>query len=166
MARSRESLPTAAAGKMPAGVRPLLVQALDGGGWAVLAGAGLLVVTEDELVLHRPWSDVDHGDWDGEANAMTLTWVDGAAPTRLDLTEDVPARFPLLIREQVEHSLVQVITEKAAGGGQLRAAIRRGPDGELFSQVTSSGKVRRGPALEAQIADLEKRIRTAVGLHA
>jgi hypothetical protein len=164
MARSRDSLPAAAAEKMPAGVRPLLVQALDGGGWAVLARGSVLVVTDDDLVLDRPWSDVDHGDWDGETRTMTLTWVDGATPTSLTLTEEAPSRFPLLIREQVEHSLVQVITEKAPGGGQLRAAVRRGPDGELFSQVTASGKVRSGPALEAQIADLERRIRSAVGL--
>ncbi|MBK5248660.1 MAG: hypothetical protein JJE50_04370 [Actinomycetales bacterium] len=165
MARTkRKHLPPALSAHLPSADRPLVAEPLDDGAWAVLARGALSVVAEDGVRWRRPWHEVDRGEWDDEQHTMTLTWVDGSPATILILTNDAPREFPSTIRELVQSSLVHLETARLPGGVVLRAAIRRSEDGSLFSQVSSTGQVRRDPYLEQKIDALEARVRSAVGL--
>ena len=145
--------------------RVLAAQRLRSGGWVVLTKAGIHAFANDRgpAYLDRPWHEVDRGEWDGEEYRIRLTWVDGAEQSELVLLNADGAVADTL-HERVQASLVHVEQEKAPGGGVLRGAIRRGPSGELFSQVSVRGRVTRGPELEEQIVALEHRVRSAVGM--
>ncbi len=129
----------------------------------MLTHSSVVVAGADERDFDRPWHLVEGGQWNSEKRLLHVTWVDGEAATDLILDvddQDVAA----VLRERIESSLVHLEVEKLPDGGTLRGAIRRGSDGELFSQVSVRGKVRAGADLDHRVHVLEQRIRSAVGL--
>ncbi|GAB2601408.1 hypothetical protein [Pseudactinotalea suaedae] len=144
--------------------RPLAWAALDGDRWLVLARSELALLTGEALTWRRPWHEVERGEWDGERHALTVHWVGVPEPDVLVTVEERPRDLPLTFRERVEASVVHSESERAVGGGRLRAVVRRTPEGELLTQVLAVGRVQPGPALDAQIDALEAKVRDAVGL--
>ena len=143
----------------------LASRALEDGTWAVATAEALLVLDEENIVLDRPWADVDRATMDADTEELTVTWVDGGKPVVLAVG-DRPgvSDFTFAVKERVDNSLVHQEIEELPGGGVLRGAIRRNPDGSLFSQVTISGTGRAPTDIEQRTAALEERIRGVVGL--
>ena len=165
MRRSVRQLPDSVRAQIPPKARVLVVRRLGDGTWAVVTSDRLLVLDEDRAVLDRPWAEVDRATMDSDTEELSVTWVDGTAPDVLPVGEESGVSdFTFAIKERVDNSLVHLELEQLPGGGVLRGAIRRNPDGTLFSQISISG-ARRAPAdLEARATDLEARIRSVVGL--
>lgn len=144
---------------------PILeVSEVDGDRWLVLTPTEVALVGTDGLLWRRPWHEVERGEWDGERHALTVHWVGERSPLVLTTVAENPRTLPLAFRERVDASVVFVETERARGGGTLRAAVRRTPDGGLLTQVIAVGRVRPGPDLDAQVDALERRVRDAVGM--
>lgn len=137
---------------------------VDGGAWLILTRTEVVLASEDGVSWRHPWHEVERGDWDGETHALTVHWVGERAPSIIVTSAEHPRDLPLTFRERVDASVVHVETEPARGGGTLRAAVRRTPQGDLLIQVIGAGRVRPGPALNAQMDALEAKVRDAVGM--
>lgn len=82
--------------------------------WACAQGSGTVVMAsnhrvyavspEGELVLRRPWHEVDAAVWQSEDDLLTVTWVDGARPARWRFEE--PTLLLETVRERVQASVV------------------------------------------------------------
>ncbi|MPV49789.1 hypothetical protein GCG21_07165 [Pseudactinotalea sp. HY160] len=159
--------PAAVAALVP-GRHLALVELLDQH-WAIATIDAIAVVTPDEhgwrLAWSRPWYDVAGGDWDEEEHTLKITWVDNSTGATLTTLDDAPKHFPRVFKERVDSSIVYVEFERIPGSrAQLRASVRRKPDGELFSQISATRDVRRTPELDEQLAQLERRLWEIVGL--
>ena len=159
----KRSKPPAWVGRSVPG-KVMVAEALDDGRWLVLTRDEVALVAESGLQWRRPWFEVERGEWDGESHTLTVHWVGDATPVPLTTQSESSKTLPLAFREQVDASVVHVETERARGGGSLRGAVRRRPDGSLLVQVLGVGRLRPGPELEAQVDALEARLRDAVGL--
>lgn len=144
--------------------RPLAWAELEGSRWLVLTRTELALLSGTSLTWRRPWHEVERGDWNGDAHTLTVHWVGVVEPESLVTLEESLVELPLIFRERVDASVVHSETAPARGGGTLRAAVRRAPDGSLLTQVLAVGRVRPGPELDAQIDALEAKVRDAVGL--
>ncbi len=142
----------------------LVADGVSDGRWLVLTRAGLTLTSEDGVVWHRGWTDVERGEWDAETHTLTVHWIGDRAPERLTTTQERPRDLPLTFRERVDASIVHVENEPARGGGTIRVIVRRSPDGDLFTQTLGVGPVRPGATLDDQIDAVETRARDAVGL--
>jgi hypothetical protein len=143
----------------------LAVAELQDGSWAVVSTGALLVADASGIRAHHPWHAVQHGRWDGELRRFTVSWVDGAQPPLvLTTAADDVETFTAAVRERVQSSVVHTETAETPHGTLLRAQIRRGEDGTLFSQLTAQGPL-QGDEDERRVIDaLESRARAAVGL--
>lgn len=144
--------------------RILAAGELEGGDWVVLTRTGATLVAEDGVRWQHPWHEIERGEWDGETHTLSVHLVGSPQAHPLVTREEHPRSLPLVFRERVDASVVLVENEPARGGGTLRAAVRRTPDGDLLTQVLAVGRVRRGPDLDAQIDALETKVRDAVGM--
>ncbi len=165
-------LPADVAVHLPAGDHVLAVAPLapDGLGaenlWAVATVSGVAVVTRDGVRWRREWVDVDHGSWSADTESLTVTWVDGAPERTLALAPEAGRRFPEAFRDRVQASVVHVERRTVSGLGDVRAMVRRSPDGTLLSQlVVLAARPLSLQEREAAYA-LESRARRAVGLDA
>ncbi|MGC0142359.1 hypothetical protein [Pseudactinotalea sp. Z1732] len=136
---------------------------LRGGGWLVLTPAAVVVIGTGSGDFERAWHTVDRGEWSSDGNRIQLTWVDGHEPVELQLVHD-DRELADILRGEVEASLVHAEVERLPGGGTLRGAIRRDAEGQLFSQVSVSGRVHRGEDLDQRVRAMEGRVRAQVGL--
>lgn len=137
--------------------------------WAIATTEAIAVVTSNDAgwrrAWSRPWFEVAGGDWDEDAHTLTITWVDNSAEMVLTTLDDAPKQFPRVFKERVDSSIVYVEFERIPGSSaQLRASIRRTPEGELFSQISATRDVRRTARLEAQLDELEQRLWEIVGM--
>jgi hypothetical protein len=153
------------------GERMLAVVGLADGSWAVATTADLAVLDERaggaRLVLRRPWCDVDRAAFDAERSILTVEWVDAAPVTRLYVTDPQRTSFPQVLRERVQWSVILAESIGLPGGRQAKVAVRRTPDGDLFSQaVAGPGVDLADPAVAALVDAAEARVRTAAGLSA
>lgn len=132
--------------------------------WAlVTTDVFAIVQAPAELTLERPWHEVATGEWDDQKHIMTITWVDGSRPTRVKTADDAPVAFPRLFKERVDASVVYSESLPVAGG-ILRGALRRTPEGELISQISSDRELPATAALEQQVAELERKLWEFVGI--
>ena len=144
--------------------RPLATARLTNG-WAAAGVRELAVVPDAGDVLRRPWSDVDGARLDPETSELTVTWVDGAAPTVLRLADERDAALPRAVHERVQSSVVHSETVELPRGRTVRIAVRRAPDGGLLTQVLGQGRVDLADPETARAVDAaEARVRDAVGL--
>jgi hypothetical protein len=144
--------------------RPLAWAEVDGDRWLVLTRSEVALVTQEVLTWRRPWHEVERGEWDAEAHTLTIHWVGVPEADDLVTVDEHPRDLPLTFRERVDASVVYSESERATGGGTLRAVVRRTPDDTLITQVLAVGRVRPGLELETQIDALEARVRDAVGM--
>ncbi len=121
-----------------------------------------LVVLGAEGVEHRHfWSETESASWDADTRTLTVRWIDGSEPLRLRTTIDEVFDALTAVRERITSSQVHVEILPTTAG-DVRALIRRGPGGTLFSQL-----IARGPLTddERRLADgLERQARSAVGM--
>ena len=133
-------------------------------GWVVGTRRGLRVV-EAETVLARYWSDVDGARLDPETATLSVTWVDGTAPTHVVLADPTTTALARLVHERVQSSVVHHETVNLPGRRSVRVVLRRGHDGELFTQVVGPGTVDLDdPVTAAAVDAAESRVRGAAGL--
>lgn len=164
MRRSRPRLPDAVARHLSDGDRVLAFTPLGDGSWAVASRRGLLLVSADGDAATHGWDGVEHGSWDGDAETLTIRWVDGSPATTLAPVAPVGRAFPEAFRERVQWSVVHVERATLRPGVTAQVVIRRDDSGALRSQTTIDGE---GPLNESErlaVARLEHSAREAVGL--
>lgn len=112
--------------------RVLAWSPLVGGGAAVATIGGLKVLTPEARVIDRAWVDIDRAIWDAGSSTIAVWFLGQARATPLEVQE--PSRLPVVIRERFQASLL-LAGEILVPGGRVRIALRRGPSGEVSSQV-------------------------------
>lgn len=164
----RRQLTSAARRAVPVrgGERHLAAAELADGGRAVATTASLAVVSGDgaQVTLRRPWCDVDRASFDPERSALTVEWVDGEPDLHLRLTDPVASNLPAVLHERVLWSVVLAETVDVPGG-RVRVAVRRRPDGSLFSQaLAEEGADLARPEVADVVDATESTLRSACGL--
>lgn len=135
----------------------------DEGGWVVATNQHLQVRGGE--VLRRAWSDVDGARLDPETAELTVTWVDGGAPTVLRLDADHARTLARTVHERVQSSVVHTARVTVTDGAVVRVALRRDADGTLLTQVLGEGRVDLSdPATAAAVDAAEAKVREAAGL--
>ncbi|UNX53517.1 hypothetical protein MF406_10975 [Georgenia sp. TF02-10] len=163
--RRAPRLPADLAAHLPHGTRTLAVAELLDGSWAVTAQDALTVLGADGVRTRASWDEVESARWDGETRQLTVFWVEGArGPLVLTTADDGVERFTSTLRERVQSSVVHSETTELPSGALVTANVRRGPGGELLSQVTARGPLAGDRAEQDVIDELERRVRDAVGL--
>jgi hypothetical protein len=144
------------------GAGPVLAVAELTNGWAAATRDGLHAELDGRTLRH-PWTDVDGARLDPEARELSVTWVDGSAPTVLPLA-DGAAALPRTVHERVQSSVVHHEAVRV-GGEAVRVVLRRAADGALFTQVIGSGRVDlTDPGVASEVDAAEARVREAAGL--
>ena len=141
---------------------PVLAHAvLADGDWAVATRSGLHLLLGG-AALSRRWTDVDGAALDAEG-VLEVRWVDGTAPVRLN--PPARSRLPRVVHERVQSSVVLAEQVPVPGDRRLRVALRKDPDGSLFTQVIGNGQVDLDdPQVARSVDEAEARIRDAAGL--
>ncbi|WP_426592339.1 hypothetical protein ACPPVS_11175 [Cellulomonas sp. McL0617] len=133
--------------------------------WVVASRLALHVLDAGQDVARHPWSDIDHGAMDPATRTLSVRWVWGRT-TRF-VFGDAPGStaFAQTFRERVQQSVVHAVATTLPDGQRIRVALRRGEDGELFTQVLGEGSVDLSdPAVAAVVDAAEDEVRDAVGL--
>jgi hypothetical protein len=164
MGRSRPRLPDAVARHVPDGDRALAHAPLRDGGWAIATRAALLLVFGDGEAVRHGWDDVEHGSWDGDAETLTIRWVDGSAATTLAPVAPVGRAFPEAFRERVQWSVVHVERATLRPGVTAQVVIRRDASGALGSRTTVDGGGALSERERLMVARVEHSARHSVGL--
>lgn len=80
--------------------------------WAPLRDGGVVVATATRLLadaggqtLARPWSEVDHAEFDNEGEQLAVWWVGGRSVATV-LVLDGAARLPEVVHERVRSSVL------------------------------------------------------------
>jgi hypothetical protein len=96
---------------------------------------------------------------------LTLDLVDAGASLRLPVTDADRTALPQVVRERVQWSVVLAETVALPGGRQAKVAVRRTPQGGLFSQaVAGPGVDLDDPSVAPLVDAAEARVRGASGL--
>ncbi|HEX5512169.1 MAG TPA: hypothetical protein VFX41_10675 [Actinomycetales bacterium] len=137
------------------------------GAWTLATDSRLLLVRGDEVVLDRPWWQVDTAGWDGDSGVMSIMWVGGAS-TWLELAEDSQEQLPRVLRERVDSTVVAVQHVKVEQLGSARAGgarlVARRIEGELRLQVLlNKGTDPTDPAVVAALDDGRAALEDMVG---
>jgi hypothetical protein len=116
------------------GDRVLAWSSLVGGGAAVALIGGLRILTpRGELLVHE-WVDVDHATWDKDSSMLLVWWVGSRRPTPLEVLDDVGG-LPLVVREQVQSSVLLTVGVALPGRAAGRVALRRTASGRITAQA-------------------------------
>jgi hypothetical protein len=154
---------------LPRGDAVLAAVPLADGGWAVASRRALHLLPSDDAApaAVTPWCDVDRGALDPAARTLTVWWVSGARRA-LALPDDADAlRFSRQFRDRVQQSVVHAVAVALPGGGHAQVALRRDPDGALFTQTLGDDAVDPAdPAVAAALSRAEASVREAAGLPA
>jgi hypothetical protein len=139
----------------------VLAEAALPAGRAAATTRRLLAQADDGTQVAGEWTDIEHVRWAG--GRLTIEWNHGPAATSLELGK-AGRRLASAVNEQVTRSVI-IREHVAAPGGTVRLAIRRRPDGELFSQVVAPSAVDLGdPATAERVARAEAQLREAAAL--
>ncbi|GHG51096.1 hypothetical protein GCM10011331_14320 [Flavimobilis marinus] len=145
--------------------RPLAVAHLADGGWVAATRSFIVTSSGAAEASAREWVDVDRASLDPETRTLTVSWADGTGTSALVFADDTAAQLTLVLREQVQSSVVLAESLKLPGGAVARVAVRRRPSGELFSQVIGDARVNLAdPDTARVVGACEARLREASGL--
>jgi hypothetical protein len=137
------------------------------GRWAVATTADLVVVTAlpaADVVLRRPWCDVDKAAFDPHRSTIAVEWVDAAPTLGLPLVDAAATNLPAVVHERVLRSVVLADTVTVPTG-TVKVAVRRDRDGSLFSQAVAGQGVDLADRTVTDVVDTtEARLREACGL--
>ncbi|NHN57443.1 hypothetical protein G9U51_16875 [Calidifontibacter sp. DB0510] len=126
----------------------------------------LAVVREDAVVLDRPWSDVDAGQWDPHTWTLSITWVDRSRAGQWTF-KNQDTRMPEVVHERVQASVVLAAPLALAGRRQTgRVVVRKNlADGRLFVQEVLGRGVRPDdPDVALEVARVSADLKDQVGL--
>ena len=133
--------------------------------WVVATRLALHVLDAGQEAVRHPWSDVDHGAMDPTTRTLSVRWVWGRTSRFLFTDAPGSTAFAQTFRERVQQSVVHAVAATLPDGQRIRVALRRGEDGELFTQVLGEGSVDLSdPAVAAVVDAAEDEVRDAVGL--
>ena len=168
--RRRASMPDDVRARLdlPRGDRLIAVAELTDG-WAAASIHALHVVAPDAnepTALRRPWCEIDSARLDPGTAALTITWVDGRAPTVLHLADDRSVALPRAVHDRVQSSVVHTERVIVPSGAVVRVALRRAADRTLLTQVLGTGDVDLSdPGTAAAVDAAEARVRESAGLY-
>ena len=162
---------------LPAAVRPTLgggEQVLasaqeDGAGhWVVLTTFRLLEVADGgEVLLERPWHEVDTGAWDPDLWALAVSFVDQLGGRQWVLQRRTgPGMVPQVFRERTSASVVLLRSVDLGPRRTARVSIRKVlPTRELLEQVLwGRGAGESDAELAAAVRSARTDLRDQVGL--
>jgi hypothetical protein len=148
--------------QLGAGERVLAWSPLAGGGVAVATVEGLRVLTPRGQVLHREWLQVRQASWEAASGTLALAWVASRQLTALELT--APGRFPDVVHERVQSTLLLSREVPTRGGRNVWVALRRAGGGEVLTQVVPSPGARLDdPEVAEQVRRAERALRDEAG---
>ena len=151
---------------LPHGDAVLAGVALADGGWALASRRAFhLLADETAPDAATAWCDVDRGVLDPATRTLTVWWVSGARRAVL-LPDDADAqRFARTFRDCVQQSVVHAVTVTLPRGAHAQVALRRDPEGALFTQTLGDTAVdTTDPEVVAALAKAEAAVREAAGL--
>lgn len=164
-------------GDLPDAVRPTLArgeQVLasaqeDGTGhWLLLTTFRLLEVADTgDVLLERPWHEVDTGAWDPDLWALAVTFVDQLGGRQWVLQRRTgPGMVPRVFRERTSATVVLMRAVDLGPRRTARVTIRKVlPTRELVEQVLwGRGPGESDPELAAAVHALRVDLRDQVGL--
>ena len=133
--------------------------------WVVASRLALHVLDPGEPAVRHPWSDVDHGALDPTTRTLSVRWVCGRTTRFAFIDSPGSSAFAQTFRERVQQSVVHAVAATLPDGQRIRVALRRGEDGELFTQVLGEASVDLSdPAVAAVVDAAEDEVRDAAGL--
>lgn len=136
--------------------------------WVALTTYRLVVLTaEGDLLLERPWHEVDTGAWSPDASTLSVSFIGGATALQWRLkTSTGPGRTPQVFRERVSASVVQVREVKMGPRRSARVSVRAVlSSGDLIDQVVFGRGVQAGDSeLNAEVERVRQEVRASVGL--
>ncbi len=148
------------------GDRILASAELVDGYWGVATRRQLAVLDADaRMIAGGPWCDVDRAAFDPVTGTVAISWVEGQAPTAMEIAN--PKRLALVqtVRERVQWSVVLSESVEIGPERYVKVAVRRDGDGSLFSQVVADeGVDLDNPEIAAKVDAAELRVRSASGL--
>lgn len=164
-------------GDLPDAVRPTLArgeQVLasaqeDGTGhWLLLTTFRLLEVADTgDVLLERPWHEVDTGAWDPDLWALAVTFVDQLGGRQWVLQRRTgPGMVPQVFRERTSATVVLMRAVDLGPRRTARVTIRKVlPTRELVEQVLwGRGPGESDPELAAAVHAVRVDLRDQVGL--
>lgn len=164
-------------GDLPDAVRPTLArgeQVLasaqeDGTGhWLLLTTFRLLEVADTgDVLLERPWHEVDTGAWDPDLWALAVTFVDQLGGRQWVLQRRTgPGMVPQVFRERTSATVVLMRAVDLGPRRAARVTIRKVlPTRELVEQVLwGRGPGESDPELAAAVHAVRVDLRDQVGL--
>lgn len=140
-----------------------VVGLLEDGTSIVITEEAMLVVDDEQVLRRFTWSSVDFASFESDSRTLSVRLVDGTQGLEARLAGNV-TDVATAIKERVDSSIVHLEKSVLSDGTPVRVALRRGADGELFTQVTSVGTPRLTEADQRRIDDIERRVRQTVGL--
>lgn len=143
----------------------LVATELTGERWVVASRLALHVLDPGEPLVRHPWSDVDHGALDPSTRTLSVRWVWGRTTRFVFADSPGSTAFAQTFRERVQQSVVHAVAATLPDGQRIRVALRRGEEGELFTQVLGEASVDLSdPAVAAVVDAAEDEVRDAAGL--
>ncbi|ANS77501.1 hypothetical protein SGUI_0105 [Serinicoccus hydrothermalis] len=138
------------------------------GSWLVLTTYRLLEVAEGgEVLLERPWHEVDTGAWDPDLWALSVAFVDRLGGRQWVLQRRTgPGMVPQVFRERTSASVVLLRAVDLGPRHSARVTIRKVlPTRELVEQVLwGRGADEADPELAAAVWSARVELRDQVGL--
>lgn len=128
-------------------------------GWVALTTYRVVVLSpEGDVLVDRPWHEVDTGSWESEAAILSLSWVGGTTALQWRMrTLTGPGRIPQVFRDRVSASVVQVREVKLSPRRTATVSIRSVlSTRELIDQVAFGRGAR---ATDSQLATEVERVR-------
>lgn len=123
-----------------------------------------IVTPEGEVRLQKPWHLVDSGNYDNEADVLSVTWVDRTPGLALHVGADRP--FLTAFRERVTASLVIVDTLELGKGRSVKLVIRKdlARDALLDQVILGEGVRLAHPGVRERVEQARLALREQVGL--
>lgn len=163
MFTSRAKIPATLAACLPRAARSTAIELADSRALAITPGA--LLIASAEGTEEMPWTDFRSAHWNGDSRLLTISPV---VTERGDLVfetlNDNVFTFTTAVRERIEASIVHDRTREFGDDGMVQILIRRGRDGQLFSQTIVAGSPEVVTANREVIDELERSAREAAGL--
>lgn len=164
-------------GDLPDAVRPTLARGEQGlasaqedgtGHWLLLTTFRLLEVADSgDVLLERPWHEVDTGAWDPDLWALAVTFVDQLGGRQWVLQRRTgPGMVPQVFRERTSATVVLMRAVDLGPRRTARVTIRKVlPTRELVEQVLwGRGPGESDPELAAAVHAVRVDLRDQVGL--
>ncbi len=136
--------------------------------WVALTTYRVVVLSPGgDVLVDRPWHEVDTGAWESEAAILSLSWVGGTTALQWRMrTLTGPGRIPEVFRDRVSASVVHVREVKLSPKRTATVSIRSVlSTRELIDQVALGRGARAADSeLATEVERVRQEARAGVGL--